>query len=326
MPLTPEHQNEEAQVPDGTEPAIDEAISVEREDTEARGTFMDRVRLNRFLPIEDMAEDSREHARDNCTRWDVIQGQEKPDQAEDDDEEYVQNGKGEWKVWPHDLRDVRSRFYRTRPDAQGNQGSTAGRMLSQDLLMGSPSSATGLLFAAIPLFSLLTVALAPSPLAFIPALALLATLGMLMISTGGWAILAALGAALPLATLALPDPAKIADPTTFLESSKVLIPLGLVLGMAFMFGSLRHARLAVGAFVGVGFVLGLSMILPEVLRPLVLALPSAWCGTLWSSSLLFQRAAHLQWQKKIANWEDSANGTFHIEARKAQLLNIINKD
>jgi hypothetical protein len=290
----------------------------------ADGTFMDRIKLNRFLDIEGMAEEGRQFALDNGTRWDVPQGQRKPDQSDDDDELYIQNSKGEWKIWPHDMRDVRGRFYRTRPDAQGNQGSTAGNVLSQDFLMGSASSATGMLFAAVPLFSLLTVALAPSLIAFVPALALLVTLSMIAISTGGWAILAAIGAALPLATMALPN-AQEMNPISFLESSKVFIPLGIVMGGAFLFGTLRHARMTFGAFFGVGLALGLSMILPEILRPLVLALPSAWCGTLWSATQMSQRAAHLQWQKKICSYEDDAAGTFHIEARKAQLLNLINK-
>ncbi|BFI96271.1 MAG: hypothetical protein RSP_17810 [Rhodanobacter sp.] len=307
MPMTPEHTIEDAKlVP------------------ESPSTGLAVIKLNRFLPIEPMGEDSRQFALDNGTRWDVTQGERKPDQDDDDDELYVQNAKGEWVIWPHDMRDVRGRFYRTRPDAQGNQGSTAGRLLTQDFLMGSASSATGLLFAAVPLFSLLIVLLSNSALAILPVMALLATLSLLAISTGGWAIVAAVGAALPLVALALPEPSQLHDPTSFLGSSKFFIPVGVVLGMAFLFGSLRHARLVVGGLLAVGVVLGLSIILPDILRPLVLALPSAWCGTLWSSSLMSQRAAHLQWQKKVASWEDSANGTFHIEARRAQLLNIIN--
>ena len=297
--------------------------TIETATQEAQGTILDRIRLNRWLPIKKMQEDAIAFARSIGTRWEIIQGKRKPDQADDDDELYVQDENGKWKIWAWDLRDVKSRFYRTAPDADGNQGSVAGRLLSQDLLLGAPSSATGLLFAAIPLFSLLTVALWSTDFVVLPALALLMTLAMLMISTGsGWAILASVGAALPLASKLLPTKlaSSMSDPSTMLSSTSALIPLGLILGASFLFGSLRHARWTFGAFFGVGFALSLSMVLPEYLRPLVLALPSAWCGTFWSSTLMTQRAAHLQWQEKVIGWEKSSNGLHHIDARKAQTL------
>lgn len=305
-------------------------ITTENMAVEARGSFLDRIRLNRFLPIQKMQEDAIAFARSIGTRWDIIQGERKPDQADDDDELYVKDEDGNWKIWAWDLRDVKSRFYRTAPDADGNQGSVAGRLLSQDLLMGSPSSATGLLFAAIPFFSLLTVLFLPSAdhlrtasggdflLPFVTAMGMVITLVMLFITTVGWAFGAAILGALPLMSLALPD--DMGDPTKLLASSAVLIPMGLALGAAFLFGSLRHARTTFLAILGVAFVLMLSMILPPYLRPLVLALPSAWCGTMWSSTLMIHRTAHLQWQEMVCGYEKSANGLFHIAARKAQTL------
>lgn len=291
------------------------------------GTWLDRIKLNRFLDIEGMQDAAIAFAESIGTRWDVIQGKRKPDQADDDDELYVQDEKGNWKVWPHDLRDVVSRFYRTAPDENGNQGSVAGRLLSKDLLMGASSSATPLLFGLVPLFTFLIVLLHFSmTLTVLPALALLLTLAMISISCEsiGWALVAALGAALPLMSLGLVHLSGLSNLNPGnMTSMTALIPLGLVLGLAFLFGSKREARISVGAFVGVSLLLGITAFLPPLLRPVVLLLPSAWLGTYWSYLQMSQRAAHLQWQKKIVSWEDSANGTFHIEARKAQTLRAI---
>lgn len=295
--------------------------------TQNRGTWLDRIKLNRFLPIETMQDVAIAFAESIGTRWDVIQGQRKPDQADDDDELYIQDEEGNWKVWPHDLRDIVSRFYRTKPDENGNQGSVAGRLLSKDLLLGAPSSATPLLFGLVPIFTFLIVLVHFSvALTVLPALALLATLSMIAISceNAGWTVVAGLGAALPLMSLGIVHLSGFGNvnPDNFL-STTALIPLGLIVGLAFLFASKREARISVVAFLGVSLLLGISTVLPPLVRPVILLLPSAWLGTYWAYGQMSQRAAHLQWQKKICGFEDSANGTFHISARKAQTLRAI---
>lgn len=295
--------------------------------SESRGTWLDRHKLNRWLPIDKMQDAAIAFAESIGTRWDLIQGRRKPDQADDDDELYIQDEKGQWKIWPYDLRDIVSRFYRTAPDENGQQGSVAGRLLSKDLLMGAPSSATPLLFGLVPFFTFLILLVHGSlALSLLPILALLVTLSMIAISceNAGWAIVSGLCAALPLVSVGLVHLAGLGNVNADnILSQATLIPLGVIVGLAFLFGSKREARLSVGALLAVALLLGLTAFLPPLVRPLVLLLPGAWLGTYWSYIQMSQRAAHLQWQKKMCGWENSPNGTFHIAARKTQTLRAV---
>lgn len=279
--------------------------------------------LNRLLPIAAMQEVAIKFATDVAVPWDIVQGEPHPDHPEDG-ELYVKDPEtGEWHIWPHDLRDTDSRYYRTRPDENGEQGRVSGRMLANDLVQSTLSAATPLLFGLVPLFTLAILAVHFSFfLAAVPALLLLITLGVLAVSTEkfGWVMTAGLSAALPLMSLGLVH-APLAMSGLMsgdLTSIAALVPLIFIVGLAFLFGSKREARWVVGIFLGIAVLLAISAFLPPILRPLVLLLPSCGLPVAWGWSQMMQRIVHLDWQGKWATWEDSANGTYHIEARKAQ--------
>jgi hypothetical protein len=281
--------------------------------------------LNFFLDIDAMQEAACQRATEVAEPWDILQGQPHPDHP-DDGELYIQDPQtGEWYVWPHDLRDTDSRYYRTQPDEDGHQGRVSGRMLANDLVQSSASAATPVLFGLIPLFTLVLLVVHGSLLlSAIPGLLLLITLGLISTSTDKWTWTVASGlcVVLPLLSLGL-----IHTPVGLsslmrgdFSSMAALVPLALIVGLAFLFGSRREARLVVGVLLGLAVLLGITAFLPPILRPLVLLLPACALPVGWGYSLEMQRIVHLEWQAQYVTWEDSANGTHHIEARRAQTL------
>ncbi len=285
--------------------------------------MLDFLKLGRWLDHGQMGERAVQTAQSVATRWDVIQGERKPGQPDDDDTPYIKIGE-EWFPIPPDLRDTRPRLYRTAPDpVTGRQGRVAGRILPDDLVSGSPSSAVPILFAAVPFVGFLIYC--ASALDSIGVIApVLGVLGLLLAfisnatqSVGkGWVLLSALAALLPLKTLTDHALSMTGD----WDSVGFAVKAGVIVGLALLFGGLRNARTAVGGLLLLAIVLLLSSVAPDALKPAVLLIPACALPWAWAFFLRRARGIELAVYGTTCNWEDSANGLGHVDARRAQTL------
>ena len=288
--------------------------------------MLDVLKLGRWLDHAGMGKQALATAQSVATRWDVVQGQRKPGQDPNDPELYIQDPiDKEWRVWPHDLRDTRPRLYKTAPDPKtGRQGRVAGRILPDDLVSGSPSSAVPLLFAPVPFIAFLLYlgTAIGTPWLIVPALVLLGiNLGFIANATRtlgtNWALLAGLSALLPMKTFT--DSVLGGTPSW---SGATLIPVAAIVGAALLFGGMRTARVTLGILIGVGLVLLASSCsaVPDIFQPAILLLPACALPWGWSAQLRRARSIELVVYGTSCNWEDSSNGLGHIEARRAQTL------
>jgi hypothetical protein len=97
--------------------------------------MLDTLKMSRWLPLPKMQEFAKREALTLTTRWDVPSG---PDV-------------------PEDLGDVCGRFYLTAPDEYGFQSRVMGRMLANDLGVGSFPASIPLLFTLVPILAMLMV-------------------------------------------------------------------------------------------------------------------------------------------------------------------------
>lgn len=266
--------------------------------------MLDVIKMSRWLPIKTLQERAKKETLEVATRWDVPQG---PDV-------------------PEDLRDTASRYFRTAPDAEGRQGRVASRMLAEDLLLGSWSPAIPLLFALIPIITVLSLIISKVLMILaLPVLIFIAT------STERWqnALVAAfLGIALPavgVATLAgrgmlsmMPGGTMGVMLAGSGGMSKLLIPVAAIGLLIFLFAGLRGARKAVGWLLAIAVTFFIASMLPGPLRVLVLSLPGAALPAAWAITQAMERTHRLEWQGKVAGFESSSKALSHIEGRKQQ--------
>lgn len=266
--------------------------------------MLDVIKMSRWLPIKALQERAKKETLEVATRWDVPQG---PDV-------------------PEDLRDTASRYFRTAPDAEGRQGRVASRMLAEDLLLGSWSPAIPLLFALIPIVTVLSLIISKVLMILaLPVLIFIAT------STERWqnALVAAfLGIALPaigVATLAGRGMLSMMPGGTMGVllagsggMSKLLIPAAAIGLLIFLFAGLRGARKAVGWLLAIAVTFFIASMLPGPLRVLVLSLPGAALPAAWAITQAMERTYRLESQGKEAGFESSSKALSHIQGRKQQ--------
>lgn len=294
--------------------------------------MLDFLKLGHRIDHGEIGKKAVQTAQSIATRWDVVQGERKPGQADDDDTPYVQI-EGEWYEIPPDLRDTRPRLYRTAPDpVTGRQGRVAGRILPDDLVSGSASSAVPVLFAFVPFLALLlfwgaaigtSLILVPAGLALGVCLAFIAN----ATSTSGksWAFLSLLAALLPMKALTDGVLGKITSgaPAIFgtaFGAASFTSGMIFITAISFLYGGLRAARVTLGVLIGVAVVVMLSGHVPDLIKPAVLLAPACALPWGWAFFLRRQRGIELAVYGTTCNWEDSANGLSHVDARRAQTL------
>lgn len=281
--------------------------------------MFDKLKLGRWLNHGEMGPKAKKAAMSIATRWDVVQGERKPGSTDATPGVVIE---GEWYEIPPDLRDTRPRLYRTAPDpVTGRQGRVSGRILPDDLVGGAPSSAVPLLFAFVPLIALVLFVGASigTSLIVVPALlALGLCLAFISNAAGavgkGWVFLSLLAAFLPMK--AFIDGAL----STFLGAAGIWVGSVVIVVAALLFGGLRGARVTLGVLIGVAVVVMASGFAPELFKPVVLLMPACALPWGWSFFLRRSRGIELAIYGTQCNWEDSANGLGHVEARQAQTL------
>ena len=316
--------------------------------------MLDYLKLGRWLNHGEMGSKAKKAAMSIATRWDVEQGERKPGSTNATPGVVIE---GEWYEIPPDLRDTRPRLYRTAPDpVTGQQGRVSGRILPDDLVGGSPSSAVPILFAFVPLIALVLFmgASIGTSLIVVPALlALGICLAFISNATGavgkGWVFLSLLAAFLPMkafihgvqstvndasgpgvstilggagfhGALSTVNDATGPGVSTFLGEAGFWSGSVVIVVAALLFGGLRGARVTLGVLIGVAMVVMASGFAPELFKPMVLLLPACALPWGWSFFLRRSRGIELAIYGTQCNWEDSANGLGHVEARRAQTL------
>lgn len=282
------------------------------------------LKFGHRLDHDSMGRHALQEATSIATRWDVVQGQRKPNQDPSDPELYIQDENGAWVIWPHDLRDTRPRLYRTAPDpVTGKQGRVAGRILPDDLVGGSPSSAIPFLFAFVSVVSLALLMSSYVGLTWVaPALTLGVLLAVIASATGGakWGFMSGLAALVPLTlhTGLLSEASAMGAAS--MGSTTTLIQVGGLIGLTLLFGGLRSARVTLGVALGFALTFFAAAHAPAFFQPFLLLLPACALPWAWTFALKRSRAIELTIYGTMCNWEDSNNGLGHIQARRAQTL------
>ncbi|KRE90838.1 hypothetical protein ASG87_01495 [Frateuria sp. Soil773] len=280
---------------------------------------LDVIKMGCWLGISEQIARAKTEALNLATRWDVPQGQRKPDQDPADKELYIEAKKGVWAVLAHDMRDIKGRFYRTKPDPiTGQQGRVAGHMLQEDLVLGAFPASIPLLFGLLSLLGVLNVLVAHTWVT-LPISAAILALGVLIATATEkftWGCVAVfLAGVLPALGYTM-----AAVRVMQMINSGGRIPLiigGVVVALAVLYGGLRGARIMVGSLVGLMVVLLIAAHVPAILKPVVLALPGALLPAFWAISEDLRRAKRLAVQGRHS-FEFSSLPLKHIEGRAAQ--------
>jgi hypothetical protein len=280
---------------------------------------LDVIKMGRWLGIGEQISRAKTEALNLATRWDVPQGQRKPGQDKADKEIYIEAKKGVWRVLAHDLRDIKGRFYRTKPDpVTGQQGRVAGHMLQEDLVLGAFSVSIPVLFGLLSILGVLNILFGGSLLVVPVSLAMFALAALIISATEklNWGVMAIFLAGV------LPWLGQIMSSGNPMQMFGGGVQMPLVIGGSFvgagvLYGGLKGARVVVGAVFGIALVIVSASHTPLLIRPLVLSLPGALLPAVWALSEDMRRAKRLAAQGKHS-FEASSLPLAHIEGRFEQ--------